>query len=166
MNCIIFRGHLEGYAIQHGTVLQHTKEQHIYKWCMKKTQHWSENNHRDEEVTHAWKSWRNGSSFQLTCPGGACIGRLRSLRPRHALITVLWRWRCISASSWFHSLSWAGPFISRPSNWICWTLHSDKERKTMKKQCTVGLTHCVATVYDHIATRARTLGIFVLPFVN
>lgn len=37
-------------------------------------------------------------------------------------MTVLWRWRWISASSWFHSLSCAGPFISRPNNWICCTL--------------------------------------------
>lgn len=83
-----------------------------------------------------------GLSFQLTCPGGACIGRFRSFRPRQALITVLWRWRCISASSWFQSLSWAGPFISRPSNWICWTLRNNKENKQHAKLLPKKTVHC------------------------
>lgn len=43
-------------------------------------------------------------------------------------MTVLWRWRWISASSWFHSLSCAGPFMSRPSNWICCTLGEKSKR--------------------------------------
>ncbi len=44
--------------------------------------------------------------------------------PRQARITVLCRCRWISASSWFHSLSCSAPFMSRPSNWICWILQS------------------------------------------
>lgn len=95
----------------------------ILKW--KQLQEW-----RNNSIFHkCWKLRKNGSSFWLTWPGGACIGRFRSFRPRQALITVLWRWRCISASSWFQSLSWAGPFISRPSSWICWTLHNNKDSK-------------------------------------
>lgn len=68
------------------------------------------------------KQWQS----KRTWPGGACIGRFRSLRPLQALMTVLWRCKCISASNWFQSLSWAGPFISRPSNCICWTLYIGK----------------------------------------
>ena len=56
----------------------------------------------------------------LTWPGGKCgYCLLEPLLPRHALITVLCRWRWISASSWFHSLSCSGPRKSLPSNWIC-----------------------------------------------
>lgn len=60
----------------------------------------------------------------LTCPAGDGRGFFGSLRPLQARMTVLWRWRWISASSWFHSLSWAGPFMSRPNSWICWTLQN------------------------------------------
>lgn len=67
--------------------------------------------------------WQMNSMCCLTCPTGDGKGFLGSLRPLQARITVLWRCRWISASSWFHSLSWAGPFMSRPSNWICCTLN-------------------------------------------
>ena len=59
---------------------------------------------------------------KLTCPTGDASVFLGSLRPLQALMTVLWRCRWISASSWFHSLSWAGPFMSLPRSWICCTL--------------------------------------------
>lgn len=65
-------------------------------------------------------------SFILTWSAGEGRGFLASLRPLHARITVLWRWRWISASSWFQSLSCAGPFMSRPSNWICCTLEDKR----------------------------------------
>ena len=59
----------------------------------------------------------------LTCPGGrGCRLRL-VVRPLQARITVLWRCRWISASSWFHNLSCSTPFMSRPRSWICWILN-------------------------------------------
>ena len=53
---------------------------------------------------------------------------LRLALPLHARMTVLWRWRWISASSWFQSLSCSAPLMSRPSSWICCILERHKQR--------------------------------------
>ena len=58
--------------------------------------------------------------------GGAGALLLGSLRPLHALITVLCLCRCISASIWFQSWSCSLPLMSRPSNWICCILWYEK----------------------------------------
>lgn len=62
--------------------------------------------------------FKNISSI-LTWPGGWGTLCLLVLLPRHALITVLCRWRWISASNWFQSLSCSGPRRSLPNSCIC-----------------------------------------------
>lgn len=64
----------------------------------------------------------------LTCPGGVGNFFLRLALPLHARMTVLWRWRWISASSWFQSLSCSAPLMSRPSSWICCILERHRQR--------------------------------------
>jgi len=70
----------------------------------------------------------------LTCAWGAGSWQWWLTRPRHALTTVLCRCRWISASSWFHSFSCSGPFIPRPSSWICWILHTNTTNNRHLKQ--------------------------------
>lgn len=68
-----------------------------------------------------------GSSFSVISGFGGDAIFLSSVpsptwRPRHARMTVLWRWRWISDSIWLHSMLCSSPFKLRPSNWICWIL--------------------------------------------
>lgn len=99
-------------------------------------------------------SWIN---TLLTCPSGRGSFFLRLFRPLHARITVLWRWRWISASNWFQSLSCSAPRMSRPRSWICWILQTKLLPKLNLMQRSKMICYNIDSYVSNIVVRLKIL---------
>lgn len=93
----------------------------------------------------------------LTCPSGRGSFFLRLFRPLQARITVLWRWRWISASNWFHSLSCSAPRMSRPRSWICWILQTKLLSKLNLMQRSKIICYNIDSYVSNIVVRLKIL---------